>query len=1159
MNVFFDEIKKNTSFNAVAAAIKENKTPIVAYGCADTQKSHVISALDDIYKGAKLIVTYSELRAKEMCHDPGFFAHERVFHYPSKDIVFYWADVKSNEIVKKRFEVTSRLLKGENIIVVACVDALFDRLSAPEKVSKYIYQIDMDTRIDIQQLSEKLILEGYERCSLVEGQGQFSVRGDIIDIFSPVNENPVRIELFGDEIDSIRIFDVQSQKTIEKRDKATIYPMRELIYDNSDIEDACKNILSAFSKIKNPPDRLKEKIKEALELLETQKSFSGVDSYIQFFKDTEYSLMDYFPDESIVFVDEPSRVKEHSDFMHNEFAESVRGRILEGEMLPEQLNLIYDYEKYVDMLLKKRTVLMSSFIQQDKYFKPQTITSFNVKSTLLPKNNIDSLCEDLNAMLSYDYRVIYMAGGHARCERMFKELTDRNISAVLCEDVNNVPFEKPSIYIIRGGLTHGFEYPEQKLAIVSDSELFETNKKSVRRTRKDNSSPIKSYQDLKPGDYVVHENHGIAIYNGIEKIVTDGIVKDYLKLEYAENAILYVSINQMDRVQKYIGGEFAKPHLNNLSKNNWSKAKQKAKENIEEIADDLVKLYAKRQNVHGYCYGPDTVWQKEFEESFEFTETSDQLDAIEDVKKDMESGKVMDRLICGDVGYGKTEVALRAAFKTVEEGKQVAFLVPTTILCKQHYLTFKERMNDFPIRVDMLSRFNKASYTSEVKKAIKTGECDIVIGTHKLLGKDVEFKDLGLIIIDEEQRFGVRHKEKLKKLRESVNVLTLSATPIPRTMHMSLTGIRDMSLLEEPPQDRIPIQTYVMEYTPAFIRDAIHRELARNGQVYFLHNRVYNIDDTAEKIQKLVPEAKIGVAHGQMTERELENVMMDFIDNEINVLVCTTIVETGLDIPNVNTIIIDDADKMGLGQLYQLRGRVGRSTRASYAYLLYQKDKVLSEQATKRLQTIKEFTEFGSGFRIAMRDLEIRGAGNMLGAAQHGHLDSIGYELYTKLLSEAILAAKGEKKQEDFVTQIEVNISAYIPTDYIENELIKLEMYKKISYIENKDDYYRVADELTDRFGTIPKNTENLLSVAYIKAMAHKAGVSDIKQKGHNVLIYFEQTAQNNTERLVEMINREPKRLKITNSGKLSYLTLTLADIKGVLKELTNFFEELNK
>jgi transcription-repair coupling factor (superfamily II helicase) len=748
------------------------------------------------------------------------------------------------------------------------------------------------------------------------------------------------------------------------------------------------------------------------------------------------------------------------------------------------------------MASKFDTVLLSTLAADARDMDVKETVPFSVKS--LPPLQFNDLEGDLRRWREGECRAVVLAGTKYQSQRLADEIVACGFTARFESEEDEG--DPKAVLICRGSLKGGFEYTDIKLAVSTVSAAAE--KKRSRRARQAGAK-IETFSDLRAGDYVVHENHGIGIYEGIERIAADGVLRDYLKLVYADGGIIYIPTSQMDLIQKYIGGAASKPKLSKMGGTEWTKAKSKARKAVAILAKDLVDLYARRQSAKGVAYSQDTVWQKEFEESFEFQETEDQLLAIEDVKRDMESGKVMDRLICGDVGYGKTEVAIRAAFKTVQDGKQVAYLVPTTILAQQHWNTFIQRMASFPIKVEVLSRFRTKAQQKQTVERLASGRCDIVIGTHRLLSSDVAFKSLGLVIVDEEQRFGVSHKEKLKAFKGEVNVLTLTATPIPRTLHMSLSGIRDLSVLEEPPQERQPIQTYVMEHNPEFVRDAITREIARGGQVYYLHNRVDNIEEEANKVGELVPEASVAFAHGQMSERELESVMMRFISGELQVLVCTTIIETGLDISNVNTIIIQDADYMGLSQLYQLRGRVGRSNRLAYAYLLYRKDKGLAEVAENRLQTIREFTEFGSGFKIAMRDLEIRGAGNLLGAEQHGHMDSIGYDMYCKLLSQAVSELRGKPKEEEFETFVDAPVSAFIPADYIPNEEQKLAIYKKISLVRGESSCSDVKEEIEDRYGPLPKAAENLLFIALLKASAQEAGVLSVVQKGRSIVATF--------------------------------------------------------
>ena len=1158
MDVFKTLLDENREYKRLSRAVAEGCQTVLATGTEDGQKAHIIYGIACERDTNLLVITGSELKAKELVCDLGCFLKGDVCLYPSKDIIFYSADVKSPEIIKKRFDILSRLINGEHLTVVLSIEALFDRLVKPEIFKNYIFSLKTGDTIPLEELERRLVFMGYERCDTVEGQGQFAVRGGIIDIFSTVSDNAVRIEFWGDEIDSMRIMDPTSQRSVENTENIKIYPMRELVYGEEEIAHAIAALKAELKAYKKAPDRIKEITAEAIERLTEQKSFPGVDKYIQYFYDECATLLDYMGSDTLIFIDEPSRVSEHSDFTLNEFTQSIENRIDTGYMLPGQLKMVYTYKDILFKLDNRQKVLMTSLIQTIKDFKPKELIDFKVKSSHISKNNMDSLTEDLKYMCSAGYRIIFLAGGRARCERLEGELKSRDIPALYMENTESLIPSCGTVYILRGSLTHGFEYFEDKAAFITDNELRGEERKKRRRKKKNDATAINNFAELKVGDYVVHENYGIGIFRGIEQITTDGVSKDYIKLGYQGEDVLYIAINQLDVLQKYIGGDNAKPKLNKLGSGAWSKAKHKAKQAAMILAQDLVDLYALRQTASGHVYPEDTVWQTEFEEAFPYEETEDQLNAIADVKADMEQGKVMDRLICGDVGFGKTEVALRAAFKTVQDGFQVAYLVPTTILARQHYQTFASRMDGYPITVDMLSRFRTPKQQRETVKSLESGMTDIVIGTHRLLSKDIAFKKLGLVIVDEEQRFGVSHKEKLKELKKNVNVLTLTATPIPRTLHMSLAGIRDMSILEEPPGDRLPIQTYVMEYNPEFVKDAVHRELARGGQVYYLHNRVANIAEAANRLQELLPEASIAYAHGQMGEKELEQVMSDFLDREIDVLVCTTIIETGLDIPNVNTIIISDADKMGLSQLYQLRGRVGRSTRTAFAYLMYRRDKVLSEISQKRLRTIREFTEFGSGFRIAMRDLEIRGAGNLLGAEQHGHMDSIGYELYCKLLDEAVRQLKGDEVAESFETLIEITVNAFIPSDYIEVEEHKLDMYKKISVIGSKEDFYNVQDELEDRYGDIPSSVANLLEIAYIKALLHKRGAIKVSQRKDKVIINFKQNPDIDTARLMHLIKAYEGRLLFTGGTDAGgYLTYKLQNERDVLPELKELAEKL--
>ena len=1119
----YEPLNSLRAFRLALEADRESVSPLVLTGMMDSQKCHIIAALKEFKGSAALVITHSELKAKEIYEDLAFFikGENSLFFYPSKDIVFYAADVKSPLIIKERFAALNALLKGGRPVIVASVEALFDRLSPPDVFCEHIINIRPGDTYDLAELTKKLVLMGYERRDSAQAAGQFSMRGGIVDIFTAVYENPMRIEFFDDEVDSVRIIDPESQRSIAKLETMEVFPMKELVYDEYTLNEALEKIEAEYSKtLKNYEKKglyeeaaqLKSSVGSCIDRLKREKNSRDVDKFIQYFYEKDVSLLNYLPKDTYIFFDESARLFQRSETAFAEFAESVQNRLLKGHFLPKQADMILSYSQIVSMCQKFPQVIMNSLISTIREFKPKESASFAVKGVAAAGKNLELLIDDISYMKAGGYRIIMLSGNRTRGERIVDELTQRGISARFFEGHAETALSSDYVSVVPGSLARGFSYDDIKLAFISDKELF-NEKKKVRRYKKDkNARKISSFMELKAGDYIVHENHGIGKFAGVENIITDSIRRDYIKLSYADGGSLYIPTSQMDMIQKYIGGEDAKPKMNRLGGADWTKAKSRAKGAVEILAKDLIELYAKREAATGFKYNKDTVWQQEFEETFPFEETDDQLSAIEDVKQDMESVKVMDRLICGDVGYGKTEIALRAAFKAVSDGRQVAYLVPTTILAQQHYNTFIQRMQDFPITIEIMSRFRSQKELKATAEGLTKGSVDIAIGTHRLLSKDVKFKNLGLVIVDEEQRFGVGHKEKLKQLRENVDVLTLTATPIPRTLHMSLAGIRDMSLLDEPPSERKPIQTYVMEYNQEFIRDAIHRELARSGQVYYLYNRVRSISDMAVRLQNLVPEANVAYAHGQMSEKELENIMMDSINGDINVLVCTTIIETGLDIPNVNTIVIHDSDTYGLAQLYQLRGRVGRGGRIAYCYLMYRKEKVLTEAAEKRLQTIRDFTEFGSGFKISMRDLEIRGAGNLLGESQHGHMDSVGYDMYCRLLSDEIQRLKGFTPEEVFETYIDLEFTAYIPADYIPNEEQRLEIYKKISLIRDRSDYLDVQEELLDRFGDLPKAVMGLMDIAYMKAGANKVGVVSITGKvigkDKSIIITFKNDAK---------------------------------------------------
>ena len=978
----------------------------------------------------------------------------------------------------------------------------------------------------------------------MEAPGQFSIRGGIVDIFDLTEENPYRIELWGDEVDSIRSFDVLSQRSLEKLSGVTIYPAGEMLLSDKRLKagmDKIEKEGKAFAeKLRKDfhteeAHRVEEQTGELLEQVYEFRNLLNLDAYVHYFYEDTVSFLDLFDrSKTCVFVDEPARVKEHADAVELEFRESMAHRLEKGYLLPGQMDLLYSVEEVAAKMERGRTVALSALDAKNPFFRADRKADIPVKSISSYNNSFETLIQDLKRYKKNGYRVLLLSGSRTRAARLAADLQEQELPAFYTENPDR-ELKAGEIMTFYGRVLKGFEYPLLKFAVISESDIFGADKKKKKKRKIYEGSKINDFNELKVGDYVVHENHGLGVYRGIEKVEVEKVVKDYIKIEYQDGGNLYVLATGLDVIQKYASADAKRPKLNKLGTQEWNRSKKKAQEAAGEVAKDLVELYAARQNKTGFQYGPDTVWQREFEEMFPFEETEGQLLAITSAKEDMESTRIMDRLVCGDVGYGKTEIAIRVAFKAVQEGKQVVYLVPTTILAQQHYNTFVQRMKDFPVRVDLLSRFRTASEQKKTIEDLKKGFVDIVIGTHRVLSADVVYKDLGLLIIDEEQRFGVRHKEKIKQMKENVDVLTLTATPIPRTLHMSLVGIRDMSVLEEAPNDRMPIQTYVMEYNEEMVREAIVRELSRKGQVYYVYNRVNNIADIAAAIQKLVPEAAVAFAHGQMNERELENIMYDFISGEIDVLVSTTIIETGLDIPNVNTIIVHDSDRMGLSQLYQLRGRVGRSNRTAYAFLMYKRDKMLKEIAEKRLSAIKEFTELGSGFKIAMRDLEIRGAGNLLGARQHGHMQAVGYDLYCKMLNEAVKNLKGISTREDFNTTVDLDVDAFIPPAYIVNEIQKLDIYKRIAGIENQAECDDMKEELLDRFGAVPGEVENLFRIAMIRVSAHRLYMTEVRGRGGEIRFTFKPDARIMPERIPEILKMYDK-LSFNHKGTPFFL-----------------------
>ena len=1174
---------KTESYQALQQALTDGVGPLAVTGTVDPVKAQLLVSLRNTGKTSaraaakngkrpwKLLVVKDEATGKRFVRDIHAFS-EQAWYYPAKDFLFYQADTQGTLITRQRVEVLKHIMEDDGGVVVASIDALMDRVLGRENFSESVLTVEPGMTMEMEALSTKLSRLGYERVVEVDAMGEYSIRGGIVDVYPFTSENPVRIEFWDTEVDGIRTFDAETQRSIDTLDSVEIYPASD-----------------------------------------RAGSAAG--------EKQEVSLLDYFDERTLLFLDEPDRLRERGTVVETEFRESFEARVeemqhhaklaatLEAQGLAEKDErdpdkLIYGIDQIMERLDTPRTIAFSALgtnlsvlkTKQRVHFETAEVTPYN-------KSGFEMLLKDLQRWQSEQYQIVLLSPSRTRASRLAQNLRDYDLRAY-CPDVPEANADAVSadgaagtgnpagasassagtkqsttalasgkaanmrsgqgsslsahildvagreiraaheaetrgaIMVMFGVLNTGYQFPAERFVLLTEGDMF-GNTNAVQKKRKQkklDGQHIAKLSELSVGDYVVHEDHGIGIYRGIERIESQGVTKDYIKIEYGDGGNLYLPATRLEGIQKYAGTEATKPKLNRLGGTEWTKTRSRVQHAVKEIARDLVKLYAARQSESGYQFGPDTVWQKEFEEMFPYEETVDQDLAIEAVKQDMESHKIMDRLICGDVGYGKTEVALRAAFKAVQDSKQVAYLVPTTILAQQIYNTFVERMKGFPVNIALLCRFRTPQQIRKSLDDLKAGRVDVVIGTHRLLSKDVEFRNLGLLIVDEEQRFGVTHKERIKNLKKNVDVLTLTATPIPRTLHMSLVGIRDMSVLEEPPIDRVPIQTYVMEYNDELVREAINRELARNGQVYYVYNRVNNIADVAGHVQKLCPEARIAYAHGQMSETQLEDIMLRFINGEVNVLVSTTIIETGLDIPNANTMIIQDADRMGLSQLYQIRGRVGRSNRTAYAFLMYRRGKMLTEESEKRLKAIREFTQLGSGIRIAMRDLEIRGAGNVLGAEQHGHMEAVGYDLYCKLLNTAVKEEKGElQEQPGFDTQIDCDIDAFIPDTYIPNESQKLDVYKRISSIENEEDYSEMQDELIDRFGEIPKPCANLLRIALLRAEAHRSYATEVDIRKGSWKILLDPKARIRVEEIPALVREQQGRLRFV-TGKQAML-----------------------
>lgn len=1132
MNFLIKTLEENKKFQELTKQISKTG-PIAISGLVDVEKLHVLAGIFNETKRPMVLVTYNEIQARKLYQDLKKLIKQTYF-FPKKEITSYDYVAQSKEIEYKRIDVLNKMYlakkQKEPIIIVTTIEAVMQKMVAKDTLYQNVIDFEVGKTYLLDGIKEKLVGLGYERSDLIENKGQFSIRGGIVDV-GLSEKIGVRIEFWGDEVDSIRFFQISSQRSTEMLKEITIFPAHELIVQ--DLSEAVKNIQEKY------PEEI-----EDIELIKNGDYISKINKYFNEFYENQASFLDYMSDEYLLLLDEKSKINQRESNIIEDNNKLIASLVEKEKVVPEAIENIskfeYNFEEKQIIYLEQNDSIKNI---QKYYFETREINFYNLQ--------LDLLLADIVTYQKNKKKVVLLAGNEISAKKLCNILKENQINYKHEQEAENV---KPGEIIVTiGGFSSGFENYDLNLIVVSLQNNFEEpvkRKKKLSSTFKDSEKIV--FADLKPGDIVVHQTHGIGQFIGVNTITADGVTKDYIKIKYRNDDILYVPTNSLDSVRKYIGGgDNSSPRLNKLGGKEWSATTSKVKKNLEAVAKDLIELYAKRQKIKGFSFSPDTPWQKQFEDSFPYTETDDQLRCIQDVKKDMEKPQPMDRLLCGDVGYGKTEVAIRAAFKAVMDQKQVAYLVPTTILANQQYEEFKTRMQEFAINVELLNRFKTKKEQDEIIKKLKLGEVDVIVGTHRLLSEDVNFKDLGLLIIDEEHRFGVKDKEKIKKLRTNIDVLTMTATPIPRTLHMSIVGVRDMSVIYEPPHNRKPVQTYVLEYDQEVITEAITKEIERDGQVFYLFNQVEGIEKKANEISMLVPEAKVGFAHGKMSGRELEEIMESFINHEINVLVCTTILESGIDIPNANTIIVENADRLGLAQLYQIRGRVGRSDKQAYAYVTYKRDKLLSEVADKRLKAIKEFTEFGSGFKIAMRDLEIRGAGSMLGEMQHGHMEQVGYDTYCKLLDEVIKEMQGIEVVEEQDVQIDLAVSSYIPDNFIENSSQKIEIYQNIALCRTEEELQNVIDEVIDRYGRLPKELENLIDIARIKQLARKANILKIAQKENGIVFYFVKE-KIKPEMVNTLITKYPMLVKFSNAVE-PYVTLRIKENEDIIEKAKEF------
>ena len=1151
MNTIIGELGKNPKFCEYIKNIENKKSPIVISGLTDVGISHMISATKEFAKKPLCIITYNEMQAKKLVEDLKYFT-DKVIFLPKKEIVTYDYIAESKDLPYERIEALNKIQENKINIVVTTIEAVMQKMISKKELYKNILKFKIGDQYNLEELKQKLVDLGYVRYDLIDGRGQFSVRGGIVDI-SITEKIGIRIEFWGDEIDSIRYFNVISQRSTENIEKITIYPAHEYLLET--------NLENVINKIRNTiyPENVQEQIEQDIETIKTGNYISKIDRYLNAFYDEQETILDYINDKYIIVLDEINKIEQRLENVNKDSQNIIQLLIEKEKIAPDTLKNLLNYEQFEEKIEKKQIIYVEKFddekkVQAEKY-------KWIYKEKKFYKSEIEILFKELLKAQEEKKKIYILAETKEKAKKICSLLNEKEIINKYEEKLNQTIIVKNNESLVTvsvGKLSSGFECFDLNELVISADDIVEGEKRKTYKNSAFKQGEKVVFADLKIGDYVVHQTYGIGIFIGVNTITADGTTKDYIKIKYYGDDILYVPTNQLDSIRKYIGGDEGGLKVNKLGNKEWLNTKARVKKNLREVAQELIELYAKREKAQGYAFSKDTPWQTQFEESFPYQETDDQLRCIEEVKKDMEQSKPMDRLLCGDVGYGKTEVAIRAAFKAVMDGKQVAYLAPTTVLAEQQYKEFKERMSNFAVRVEVLNRFKTKKEQNEIIKKLKLGEVDIVIGTHRILSNDIQFKDLGLLIIDEEHRFGVKAKEKIKQYKTNIDVLTMTATPIPRTLHMSIVGVRDMSVIYEPPYNRKPVQTYVLEYDREVIKEAITKELERNGQVFYLFNNVEKIMQKADEISSLVPEARVVYAHGRMTGTEIENIMEEFIEGKTDVLVCTTILETGIDIPNANTIIIENADGMGLAQLYQIRGRVGRAERQGYAYITYKRDKLLSEVADKRLKAIKEFTEFGSGFKIAMRDLEIRGAGSLLGEIQHGHLEQVGYDTYCKLLDEVLKEMKGIEVKPEIEVQIDLDVTSYIPDEYISDSSQKIEMYQNIALCRNEEDIQNVIDEMIDRFGNMPNEIENLLEIARIKMLCKKANIGKVQNRKEFVVFIFE-TGKQEVD-INYLVKKYKNRIKFTQGIK-PQITLRLENSseKNILKETKEFLREFEK